>query len=295
MERIYTSLGPTLKLIRQGKGYTQKYVVQDFMSRSFLAKIESSSINPTFSKFSIILKQLEMDMGEFEYIANDYQNTSKSRILFLFSHLSFSVESEKLINSVCLCKEYNYQENIQDIVVTDIMNICNAILFLQENDVENARPIALNIWNRLSKQDTWYLLELRMLNNIFYLLPIDTASYIVNMALDRLKNYEEYCDLARLKVSFMLNFVQMKLLYKALDEELKMYCKRSIEICKKLKLYDLLAISYIRAGIADNNNCRSRDYIERGFTILESIDQKHIIKEMEKEIEEVLEINLLDL
>lgn len=294
LEKIYTSLGPTLKTIRQGKGYTQKYIVQDFMSRSFLAKIENATLNPTFSKFSIILKQLEMDSSEFEFIANKYQNTSKNEILSLFSRLSFSVERDKINFLINLCKEYKKQVNRKDVVVGDIMNICKALLFLQNNEVNNAKTVVLGIWDRLSKQDIWYLLELRMLNNIFFILPMDTASHIVKLALERLENYEALTDIKRLKVSFMLNFIQLKIFYGALDDELREYCQKSIEVCKELRLYDMLAISYIRSAIANKLNGDSETYLKKGFTILEAIDQKILVEEMKKEVKEVLGVNLLD-
>lgn len=283
METIYRKLGPALKTIRLGKGYTQKYVVKDLMSRSALAKIEKSTLNPTFTKFSIILKQLEMDSSEFEYVANNYQNTSKNEILTLFSRLSFSTEKDKLTFLQARCQRFNNPLFSKDIVVTDIGNICQAILFLKNNELSKAKKVALPIWERLSKQDTWYLLELRMLNNILYLLSPETAVCIVKLALNRLEDYNEYITIDRLKASFVLNLIQIKFLCKHFDEELKSYCRLSIDLCQKLKLYDLLAVSYIRYGIVFNDD----RYLSKGFRILESIEQIELKKALEKETMEL--------
>lgn len=152
-------LGTVLKKVRQSKRYTQKYVAGDQMSRATYAKIEACDMQPTVGKFMHILKRLDISYEELTYIQNSYSLNGKDEIVHDFLKITSSTEIQKVIRLNSKCQ--NYLKYFSDSVVQDIHYVCEALSIIHfEKSFEHAFPLAENVWERLSKLDNWYSIEL---------------------------------------------------------------------------------------------------------------------------------------
>ena len=89
----------------------------------------------------------------------------------------------------------------------ELLLIYEALLLVLKNDYSAASNKVLKIWSRLEKYDNWYLNDIRLINSILYLFPIDTAESIVDLALNRLKNYEDFRNLNQLSTNLQINYI----------------------------------------------------------------------------------------
>ncbi|WP_373292365.1 Rgg family transcriptional regulator [Sporolactobacillus putidus] len=91
-------------------------------------------------------------------------------------------------------------------MVEDIRSACRAQFLLStENDFENVHSYAIKIWERLSNLDSWYSIELKLINNIFFLFPLDTGTAIVERALREINKFSYINGNYRLKPAYLLN------------------------------------------------------------------------------------------
>lgn len=61
------------------------------------------------------------------------------------------------------------------------------------------------IWERISRFDQWYLMDIRMMNVILYFFESDVVISITDKLIERLKVYQNYDEAARLKNTLTIN------------------------------------------------------------------------------------------
>lgn len=241
-------LGEVLKKIRQSKKYTQKYVSDGKMSRTTYAKIEACEMQPTLGKFMCILEKLDITYEEFKYIKNMYTLNGKEEIVHDFYQLSSNVESHGLNSLINKCELY--LKSSSDSVVEDIWSACHAQFLLStENDFEKAHSYAIKIWERLSNLDSWYSIELKLINNIFFLFPLDTGIAIVERALREINKFSYINGNYGLKPAYLLNMTLLLINNRQFSDACR-YADKAIQECAGQKRYDLISIAYARKGIA---------------------------------------------
>ena len=284
MEYSQEAFSKAIKNIRLGKSYTQEYVSNNELSRTTYSKIENNRLSPSNMVFFTILKNLEISASEFIYIANDYKYPPKYEIIELFSRTSHSNDGN-LLKIIELCKIYN-NSSITDKIIKDIELTCSALLFLNRNRIKQARKIVMIVWERLSKQETWYFTEIRIINSIFYLLPLDTAEFTVKQAENRLELYNDFIEVNRLKIALHMNLINLKLLNDQISTTLLSDNIRVINLCKKYKKYDLFAISLIRNGLFKFllNIENYKDDVMTGIHLLEIFEEYELLESIKKEL-----------
>ncbi|MCO7176552.1 Rgg/GadR/MutR family transcriptional regulator [Sporolactobacillus kofuensis] len=284
-------LGEVLKRVRQSKRYTQKYVAGNEMSRATYAKIEACDMQPTVGKFMHILKQLDITYEELTYIQNSFSLNGKDQILHDFFQLSFSTEYEKIHSLREKCDHYLI--NNSDNVVQDIAYVCNALLSIHtDHTFEYAFPYAKKVWDRLSKLDNWYSLELKLINNIFFFFPLDTAISIAKRALHEIDRFSYIIKNVDLKSAYLLNMSILFMKNKQYEEAFN-YVEQSIKECKAIKQYDRLALVYGRKGIAlinMNKLDEGLEFIRKGLSICKVLELDFMTEAIIQEVNELTNI-----
>ena len=163
--------------------------------------------------------------------------------------------------------------------------------FGKNNNIDKARLYAENVWHRMEQLDTWYLSDLRLINSILFMFPIETAMTITKFALSQLYKYKQHSLFKKLLLPFKYNLVhllirenQLKKAYK-INEEL-------IEDFKKEKAFFQLSLCYLRKGLLQEklgigNNI---NYIERAYQIPHLFDDQELQKQLEDETQYVTEL-----
>lgn len=277
--------GPDLKKIRENKGYTQEVVARNAMSRSTYTRFETEIITTTVPKYFQILNNLDMSHKEFSYIHNKYHLSDKEAILYQFN--SVTTNSDLLLLKTLKLEAENYLLKNDDPVIKDIVEIYEALLTLAHtHDLKLAYAHAEKVWFRLEKMDKWYLTELRLLNNILFFFLPETSLFISKRALLDLNNYRHFREATELKMAFSMNLVYLLMENQDFKQSL-LHADSLIEDCKAESKYIMLAVLYVRKGIILEKIQSEKDsaiFIQKGFTILEAIEEWEIKKELEQEL-----------
>lgn len=288
MTQISQNFGKDLKKVRENKSYTQAYVAKDAMARSTYTKFEMGSIVPTITKYFQILNNLDMTHEEFNYIHNQYQLTGKDAILYQFRSISVNTED---LNTLLKLRETTkaYLAEHKDNVVQDIFYICNALITLSKtNDLAQAEPYAEKVWQRISMLDKWYLIELRLLNNILFFFDFDTSLFISKRALVELENYTHFHDATELKMAYSMNLIYLLMENQNYTQALEK-ADILITFTKEKGKYRLLGVLYVRKGVilAKLNRVESeiKIWFQKGFSLLEAIEDFSLKKELQKEVD----------
>lgn len=284
MSHIRQDFGEDFKKIRENKSYTQQYVAKDAMARSTYTKFETGSIVPTITKYFEVLNNLDMTHEEFNYIHNQYQLKGKDAILYQFRNMAVNTDITILITVRETTK--NYLAEHKDNVVQDIFYICNALITLSKtNDLTKAAPYAEKVWQRISQLDKWYLTELRLLNNILFFFDFDTSLFISKRALVELEHYKHFYDAIELKMAYSMNLIYLLMENKNYTQALDK-ADSLITLGKEKGRYRILGVLYVRKGIILTKLGKSEAevWIQKGFHLLEAIEDLALKEELKKEV-----------
>ncbi|TGA96743.1 Rgg/GadR/MutR family transcriptional regulator [Sporolactobacillus shoreae] len=286
-------LGEVLKKIRESKKYTQKYVSDNHMSRTTYAKIEACTMEPTVGKFMHILQKLDISYDELKYIQNMYSLEGKEEIIHDFFQVSTSVETSKFFKLKKSCEQYLI--NHSDSVVDDIRSICIAQLIIQsENDYKKAHIHASKVWERLSKLDDWYTIELKLINNIFFFFPLETGISIAQKALKEINKFSFVEKINELKPAYLLNMALL-MINNLQFSEAHHFSEKAIHECDLQKRYDLISVAHARKGVALINlgkNSEGIASIKKAIAINKALDQTQMINAILEEVRQKTDISI---
>lgn len=274
--------GEIVGVIRRNKGYSQKYVSSGALTQGAYSKFETQNTDIGRATFDYILTKLELSYEEFKYIENEYNHNERDKLLNKLFDLSYN---DKEVLQSLLEESTIYLKQKDDILVKDISRVCNALILLSKtNDIEQARIPLMEVWERLSKRNLFYISDLYFINTILFLFPLESALEIKKFAFRSINKYKNFQKIERLKINFSINI--MLLLMKAHRfEDALIENEHAICLCKKYSDYLRLAICYIRKGICINQlNASGDEWINKGKNILTVIEECKILNILEEEI-----------
>lgn len=271
--------GKTLKKIRESLSFTQTDISAGIMSQSNYSKVEKGEIDIPFSKMIDLLNRLGMTVDEFLYVHRDYTKNPGNQLNRL-KQLNAGDEENILKNIEELKAIQNLSQRDQELLL-----IYEAFLLVLKNDYKAASEKVSRIWKRLEKHDNWYLYDIRLINSILYLFPVDVAESIVDLALKRLNDYKNFRNLnqlaANLQINFLLLLIDNKKYNTALNE-----IENLISFCIDKKLFRHLGVCYVRKGVLFDNLKKkdSSQWYKKGINLLEKTYNQNLIPELKNEI-----------
>ncbi|MDF7681956.1 helix-turn-helix transcriptional regulator [Lactobacillus sp. ESL0679] len=253
--------GETIKKIRNSRLIRQSDIANNGISRSAISKIENSKQKLAYEDAILFCNSFGMSLSEFEYIANNYSLSLKSSIIYNFLNISSNFQKDKINILIKQCEPIKNEPDIKL-----IYNILLAFRVLNTpNGLEKAKKIILPIWNNyLSKIETWSILDLYVLDTIFFVFNDEMMNYITKIAIQEIK--EKYPFLKRLESSFLINksYLQMrKRKFIAAKESLN----NVIKLCKETSQHDKLLFAKGRYAICVGDKISALHY-------------KHLLKEI---------------
>lgn len=270
--------GFTLKQIRKSLNISQKNISNGIMSQSNYSKVEHGEIDIPFTKMVELLNQIGMSVDEFLYIHQDYQKNPGihlNRITRLKAGDAKAIQ--KNLVELKAIKNPTPREK-------ELLMIFEALALVLENKYQVASKKVTIIWDRLKKHDVWYLYDIHLINSILYLFPIETAGAIVDLALERLKDYQKLRNISKISANLQINYLLLLMnegeYYHALD-----LAERLVRFSLDHHLDKHLATAYVRKGIL-LEILDHPDYVEfynQGFKLLETMNYLHLIEELKSE------------
>ncbi|MDB6353544.1 helix-turn-helix domain-containing protein [Trichococcus sp. K1Tr] len=282
--------GDVFKEIRIDRGYSQQYVAEGIMGQSAYSKIERNEIEPTFRKWLAILEKLNVSVDEFRYILNKESLTTKEKLINEFFSLNYNHPDDL---NLLRDEIATYLKEVEDYLLRNLYYACESLIILNATqNVEEAQFFAKKIWERLDKFDKWYLLDIRLINTILFIFPIDVAVNIGERATKQLIPYHKLKEAEVLLINIDVNLAVLLIDDKKYPEALS-YLEKVIPLCKKYQKYNQLAISYARKGIILQKTGKideSSEYIEKAYAILNAIEDTKLIDDLEKELSYYLDM-----
>lgn len=274
----------TIKKLRKNKGYSQEYLSRDILSQSAYSKFELNKIDIGYTSYISILETIEISNEEVLFIMNDYSYTPKTNLLNRFFKVHYN-QSEILEN---LIKDADkLLSNKDDVLIADVKRICEALIVLgKTGSFEKARTYVEDVWYRLSKQDSWYLTEIKLINAILFLFPDETAIKISGNVFKHLKKYNGFQDVHKYEYVFKINLSLLLIRSKNYRAALDML-ESTIPVCKVHDAYKQLTICYARKGICLKHLGSEEygQYIDKACKMLEVLEEFQLKESILEEIE----------
>jgi Rgg/GadR/MutR family transcriptional activator len=282
--------GDVFKEIRIDRGYSQKYVAEGIMGQSAYSKVERNEIEPTFRKWLLILEKLNVSVEEFQYILNKQNLTEKEKLITEFFSLNYNhPDNLELLKD----KLVAYLKVDEDYLLRDIFYACESLIALNTTQsVEKAQLFAKKIWERLEKFDKWYLLDIRLINTILFIFPIDVAVNIGERATKQLIPYNNLKEADVLLINIEVNLSVLLIDEQKYPEALS-YLEKVIPLCRKYQKYNQLAIAYSRKGIILQKTGKideGSEHIAKAYSILNAIEDTKLIDDLDKELSYYLDM-----
>lgn len=124
------------------------------------------------------------------------------------------------------------------------MAIFSSLDAISNNDYPTVNEQGAVIWDLLKKYDTWYLYDIRLINSILYLFPIDTVGSIIRFALKRLKDYKNLRSISKLSCNLQINYLLLLIKNREFQTALDTV-KDLIRFTMDYSLHTHLASSYV--------------------------------------------------
>ncbi|MBC1999311.1 helix-turn-helix domain-containing protein [Listeria marthii] len=280
------TVGDTLKFIRKSKNLTQQEACTDALSRSNYQKIENNKIMPSMDRFIQLLLNFNMTLEEFEFVKRDFMPSPKENILYLYSKIITSSETDILLNVISKCDAY--LENHTDTFISDIKASLEGILLVEkEHDFELARQKVTYIWDRLSESDELFWNDILILRNIFFIFENETAQHIVNRLIKQLKKYRYLHPTLSIEISLHVN----RATYLILDEKYELalhYVEQSIKISKQNHYYLQFCMAIAKKGIVLYKLGQKQDgkrFMQRALRVAKFLEEERILNGIKNEID----------
>ncbi|MBM7637038.1 helix-turn-helix domain-containing protein [Streptococcus saliviloxodontae] len=279
------NFGTIYKKIRESKGMTQSQVCGSQLSRTSLAKIEANLRVPSFENMIFLLNQLDMRLEEFEYICDFYNPNERQKILNILNNHNSINDISELENAYELCQ--NYLKTNHDIPIEHAKQRLELVIQIRKNGLHNSehsfKRLTKLIWKYLEKQDTWYFSDLQLLNTVLHHFPIDTLPNIVNRILASLEKYENFKNIQDIQIAILFNASTI-FLYEGYPTRCEELTKLILNLAKKGKQYDKLALANVRLGICLQNV----HLINKGIQLLTLTEEHDLLKQAKKEVDTFL-------
>ena len=274
--------GEILKKIRVNKKYTQKFVTEGIISQSTYSKVERGVIDITYNKFVKLLSRLDVSEFEFQMLLDEEPDARDDLIQQFFLINYNDLEALTAIQE----RVQHYLIMKKDYIIQDIAYICEALMLIsKERDYEQAAIFANRVWKRLERFDRWYMMEIRLINAILFIFPTETALHISERIVRQLSIYQTR-ESRVIKNNIQTNLTLLLIRNKNYATALENLDELIIRF-KQISNYRLLAIAYIRKGMALRllKDSTWEKYTEKGLKILDIFEDNNLKEALTTEIE----------
>lgn len=274
--------GEILKKIRVNKKYTQKFVTEGIISQSTYSKVERGVIDITYNKFVKLLSRLDVSEFEFQMLLDEEPDARDDLIQQFFLINYNDLEALTVIQE----RVQHYLTMKKDYIIQDIAYICEALMLIsKERDYEQAAIFANRVWKRLERFDRWYMMEIRLINAILFIFPTETALHISERIVRQLSIYQTR-ESRVIKNNIQTNLTLLLIRNKNYAMALENLDELIIRF-KQISNYRLLAIAYIRKGMALRllKDSTWEKYTEKGLKMLDIFEDNNLKEALTTEIE----------
>ena len=286
---MYSDIGAIIRDVRKSKNYSQSIVAKGIMHQTNYSKFELGEIEISYNKFKELLINLEIDIVEFEYLYSLKHRSLREEILYNFYQIKFI--DEDLLNQI-INDSIKYLKKNSDRYINDILNVSRALMAIKDDNFELASTHGDKIWERLKNSDSWYLWDIRLINNILFLFPIETAKYIAEFALKQGEKYKRHPEHENIFLPFKYNLVHLLLREKRIEEAQKLN-DEILKVFRERKFYTQIALCTLRKSMIElhlNNENYSKELLSSAHLIAHALNDTNLSEKLNQEESYIHEI-----
>ncbi|MBF2521180.1 helix-turn-helix transcriptional regulator [Listeria marthii] len=287
------TLGETIKFIRSSKNISQKEICLDTISRSALVKIESDKTIPSAKTLEFILDQLSIDQEEFALVRNNFQLSTRQQLLEKFNTINTSIRVKKWLSLEQEMKQYLHTQT--DSIINEYLAIVKALIIIEtEDDYNKASLHVAPIWERISKNEVWFIDDIQLLTCIFYMFDNQVALTISQRLLKQTEKYLHMHNIKRIKANTLMNISTLYLNQEDYKNSLE-FIDQTIHTAKKYEYYTLWLFAKGTKGIL---HCLKHKpdigipLIKESLYLLKALDQEDIAKALEHDVNNYVAIDV---
>ncbi|EQB9225646.1 helix-turn-helix domain-containing protein [Listeria monocytogenes] len=287
------TLGETIKFIRSSKNISQKEICLDTISRSALVKIESDKTIPSAKTLEFILDQLSIDQEEFALVRNNFQLSTRQQLLEKFNTINTSIRVKKWLSLEQEMKQYLHTQT--DPIINEYLAIVKALIIIEtEDDYNKASLHVAPIWERISKNEVWFIDDIQLLTCIFYMFDNQVALTISQRLLKQTEKYLHMHNIKRIKANTLMNISTLYLNQKDYKNSLE-FIDQTIHTAKKYEYYTLWLFAKGTKGILhclEHKPDIGIPLIKESLYLLKALDQEDIAKALEHDVNNYVAIDV---
>lgn len=213
------SIGKALREIRMNKGISQKEAAGGVVSPSFYAKVEKEQSNISADLLFELIDNLNVDLDEFRFIENGYQDPLPKRLLAKCVRYYTEVNIPKLSELKKEVDDLYKKEQRGYLKHLSVVLYCLTEGLLHEEgeatyDSEEVQPIK----DYLFSVETWGSYEIKLFRTCAMIFDIDTVLLLANQALKNLRHYAGFNDFESDVLLTIGNIIISCLRYDYIDE-----------------------------------------------------------------------------
>lgn len=274
--------GKSLRELRLNLNLSQLVFSNGVMSQSNYSKIEKNLVEVTFTHLVQLLDNINMTVQEFLWIHSGHQN-AQSSIDDIYMNRS------KGLDYLIKLKQKITDDARTSVYDREALSIIDAMLLIADMRWKEAMDSVEYIWQRLEKVDHYYYYDLKVLNMILHIHPVDTAYQLYKMTRQSAEHRSHSRDIQNILENMHTNIILMLIVDKRYQEALD---ELEIQIPNLIKHNFLLklAYSYIRKGYVLKllKQDSEGNWINIGFDILKHTEKHFEIIQMKAEMEDKL-------
>ncbi|UHP11670.1 helix-turn-helix domain-containing protein (plasmid) [Listeria marthii] len=287
------TLGETIKFIRSSKNISQKEICLDTISRSALVKIESDKTIPSAKTLEFILDQLSIDQEEFALVRNNFQLSTRQQLLEKFNTINTSIRVKKWLSLEQEMKQYLLTQT--DPIINEYLAIVKALIIIEtEDDYNKASLHVAPIWERISKNEVWFIDDIQLLTCIFYMFDNQVALTISQRILKQTEKYLHMHNIKRIQANTLMNISTLYLNQKDYKKSLE-FIDQTIHTAKKYEYYTLWLFAKGTKGILhclEHKPDIGIPLIKESLYLLKALDQEDIAKALEHDVNNYVAIDV---
>ncbi|EAE9311772.1 Rgg/GadR/MutR family transcriptional regulator, partial [Listeria monocytogenes] len=283
----------TIKFIRTSKNISQKEICLDNISRSSLVKIESNKTIPSSLTLEFILLQLGIQQEEFAHIRNNFKLNTRQVLLEKFNNINTSIRIKQWLSLEQEMKQYLRKHS--DSVIKEYLSIVKALIIIEtEDDYKKASHHVYPIWNRISKNEVWFIDDIQLLTCIFFMFENQVAITISQRLLKQTEKYLHMDNIKRIQANTLMNISTLYLNQKDYKNALE-YIDQTVHTAKKYEYFTLWLFAQGTQGILyclEHKPEVGIPLIKKSIHLLKTLDQLDIAKALENDVSNFLTLDI---
>ncbi|HHS3226307.1 TPA: helix-turn-helix domain-containing protein [Listeria monocytogenes] len=228
-----------------------------------------------------------------EYNKKNFPLDTRQTLLKKFNNINTSIRVKQWQALEQEMKDYLRIQS--DAVIKEYLFIVKALIIIEtEDDYMKASQHVSPIWERISKNDVWFIDDIQLLTCIFFMFDDQVVLTISQRLLKQTEKYLHLDNIKRIQANTLMNISTLYLNKQDYSSALD-FIDQTIHTAKNYEYYSLLLFAKGTKGILHCLEHKANigiPLIKDSLQLLKALDQLDIAKALEKDVNNYVAIDI---